>query len=45
MLKGEPLQMIEGIIIFIAGVALGIASVCIWALCAAGDDEDEDFKD
>lgn len=37
--------MIAGIIIFIAGVAFGIASVCIWALCAAGDDEDKDFKD
>lgn len=37
--------MIAGIIIFIAGVAIGIASVCIWALCAAGNDKDEDFKD
>lgn len=37
--------MIAGIIIFIAGVAFGIASVCIWALCAAGNDKDEDFKD
>ena len=39
--------MISGIIIFIAGVALGIASVCIWAVCAAGDDKDKDkdFKD
>ena len=37
--------MIAGIIIFIAGVAFGIASVCIWALCAAGDDKDEYFKD
>lgn len=37
--------MIAGIIIFIAGVAFGITSVCIWALCAAGDDKDEDFKD
>lgn len=35
--------MIAGIIIFIAGVAIGIASVCIWALCAAGDDEDKDL--
>lgn len=37
--------MIEGIIIFIAGFISGIASVCIWALCAAGDDKDKDFKD
>ena len=39
--------MISGIIIFIAGVARGLASVCIWALCAAGDDKDKDkdFKD
>ena len=36
--------MIVGIIIFVAGVALGIASVCIWALCAAGDDEDKDLE-
>lgn len=36
--------MIAGIIIFIAGVALGIASVCIWALCAASDDEDKDLE-
>lgn len=36
--------MIEGIIIFIAGFISGIASVCIWALCAAGDDEDKDLE-
>ncbi len=36
--------MIAGIIIFIAGVALGIASTCIWALCAAGDDENKDAE-
>lgn len=36
--------MMAGIIIFIAGVALGIASVCIWALCAAGDDENKDTE-
>lgn len=36
--------MIAGIIIFIAGVAIGIASVYIWALCAAGDDEDKDLE-
>lgn len=35
--------MIAGIIIFIAGVAFGIASVCIWALCDAGD-EDKDLE-
>lgn len=36
--------MIVGIIIFVAGVAIGITSTCIWALCAAGDDEDKDLK-
>lgn len=36
--------MIVEIIIFVAGVAIGIASVCIWALCAAGDDEDKDLE-
>ena len=35
--------MIAGIIIFIAGVAFGITGTCIWALCAAGD-EDKDLE-
>ena len=33
--------MIVGIIIFVAGVAIGITGTCIWALCASGDDEDK----
>ena len=35
--------MIAGIIIFIAGAAFGIIGTCIWALCAAGD-EDKDLE-
>lgn len=36
--------MITEIIIFVAGVAIGITGTCIWALCAAGDDEDKDLE-
>lgn len=36
--------MIVGIIIFVAGVAIGITGTCIWALCAVGDDENKDIE-
>lgn len=36
--------MIEGVIIFVAGIVFGVASVCIWALCAASEDEDKDSE-